>query len=86
MIFGPCEFVCVNVLVHDLGRRRQGRPRRWAHGHMSVLAPSLTLLSSIAAFLSLHPKTGPNRGIHGKGMPETESCLPPTRGNHSFHK
>lgn len=69
------------MLVQDPGRGRQERPRRWAHGHVSVLAPfepqlpetpSLTIPASTVALPSFHPRAGSNRGIHRKGQAKTE--------------
>lgn len=85
----------VNMLVQGPGRGRQERPRRWAHGHVSVLAPfepqlpetpSLTIPASTVALPSLHPRAGPNRGIHRKRLAKAEPFLPPARGNHGFPK
>ena len=43
------------MLVQDPGRGRQERPRRWAHGHVSVSAPFAFPIVNFKKKAKVHP-------------------------------
>lgn len=77
----------VNMLVQDPGRGRQERPRRCAHGHVSVLAPfepqlpetpSLTIPDLLCSSPTFPPQAGPQQRYPWKGWPRhSHSYLQP---------